>query len=118
MSAPTTKGFNPNTTDATDPMQRLLARVQSRGSQVASPATTLKIEVDGEVIGISDSLECPLAFDLPKDARSLSLRDGGGNLRAHVLLQEQPLDDLVFDQGRLTLTVQTAPSQLIVRYTS
>jgi len=115
MSAPTTKGYTPDNNGG-DPMQRLLARVHSRGSQVAAPATTLKIEVDGEVIGISDTLECPLAFDLPRDARSVTLKDGAGNLRAHVLLQEQPLDDLVFDQGRLALSVQFASSLLIVRY--
>jgi hypothetical protein len=87
-------------------LDRLLGLVDLRRQQTKTPAAALCVEVDGSVLAPSLELSCdkPASLTLPQWARSVTLRDEGGSVRAHVLLQEQTLDRASFDRGRLLLS--------------
>jgi len=90
-------------------LKGLLERVRSRTARVAAPARSLALEVDGEVIAEADVAMETRVFDMPTDARSLTLRDEDGCPRAHVLLdgeQQQAPAGLTYDNGRIELTLE------------
>ena len=87
-------------------LARLIEHIQSRPQRVAQAAERLVIEVDGIPIAVAELSRDTARVALPADAVSVSLRDEQGNLRAHVLLQEQQVENALFDQGRVLLSIE------------
>lgn len=87
-------------------LEALMGMVDNHRKHTRYPANTLNVEVDGEVVaGIQMSAD-PQEVMLPRWCRSLTLRDDDDVTRAHILVQEQQLEQAPFDQGRLLLSVQ------------
>ena len=91
-------------------LERLLGMVDQCRQNTKKPACTLCVEVDGSVIAsnVEVSSDQPTSLTLPKWSRSLTLRDEGGSVRAHILLQEQVLNHTAYDRGRLLLSSETS----------
>lgn len=104
--------------DREQQLNQLLNRIKGRPTQLASAARVLSVEVDGEVIGHTETSAQAVYFGLPGEARSVSLKDENGVVRAHVLLAEQDVANLDFDRGRITMSIEEsdnpAPLRLVV----
>jgi len=101
-----TAGINMGTDFATpERLERLLGRAEDQYQATRHAARSLDVEVDGDIIGDLTPSDQPVSIALPSWSRSVTLRDEQGAARVHAFVQDQQLDRVPFDQGRLLVSI-------------